>query len=212
MFFSVDRITERIKNFCTPHCLFLTCFTINPITGCWEWNKKLTSNGYGRFTLDGISKYAHESSLELFSYDHDAQGEEILHECDNRRCVSFYHLRIGTIKQNKADVRRKSCLLKVQPPVFPMCSNGENVLREMGGYIKNILLNVTYIPHIPLYHGEVVGLKDVITFQGSSVDELEQAFIDSVEDYLAFCRERGEKPGKNENEPCYEKTLEKKDS
>ncbi len=47
-----------------------------------------------------------------------------------------------------------------------------------------------------IFHGEVVGLKDVITFQGSSVDELEQAFIDSVEDYLAFCKERGEQPEK----------------
>jgi predicted HicB family RNase H-like nuclease len=34
----------------------------------------------------------------------------------------------------------------------------------------------------------------VITFQGQSVDELRQAFEDSVEDYLAFCAERGEEP------------------
>lgn len=43
-------------------------------------------------------------------------------------------------------------------------------------------------------HGEVINTRDVITFQSTSVDELRQAFEDSVEDYLAFCSERGEEP------------------
>lgn len=47
-----------------------------------------------------------------------------------------------------------------------------------------------------LFHGEVVDSRDVVTFQGTSVQELEQAFRDSVDDYLAFCAERGEKPDK----------------
>ena len=45
-----------------------------------------------------------------------------------------------------------------------------------------------------LFHGEVLDLKDVITLQESSVAELEQAFRDSIEDYLDFCQERGEEP------------------
>ncbi|GAB5518460.1 MAG: hypothetical protein RhofKO_07110 [Rhodothermales bacterium] len=36
--------------------------------------------------------------------------------------------------------------------------------------------------------------KDVITFQGRSVDEIETAFREAIEDYLEFCAERGEKP------------------
>jgi predicted HicB family RNase H-like nuclease len=47
-----------------------------------------------------------------------------------------------------------------------------------------------------VFHGEVINLRDVITFQGESVTELKEAFKDSVEDYLAFCKERGEKPEK----------------
>lgn len=47
-----------------------------------------------------------------------------------------------------------------------------------------------------LFHGEVVDLRDVITFQGTSVDELEQAFRDSIDDYLEFCKERNEEPDK----------------
>lgn len=47
-----------------------------------------------------------------------------------------------------------------------------------------------------ILHGEVQGLLDVITFEGRSVEELVQAFHDSVDDYLAFCEERGESPEK----------------
>lgn len=47
-----------------------------------------------------------------------------------------------------------------------------------------------------LLHGEVLDLRDVITFQGRSVEELESAFRDSIDDYLAFCKERGEEPDK----------------
>lgn len=47
-----------------------------------------------------------------------------------------------------------------------------------------------------LFHGEVVDLRDVITFQGKSVEELEQSFRDSVDDYLDFCHQRGEEPDK----------------
>jgi predicted HicB family RNase H-like nuclease len=47
-----------------------------------------------------------------------------------------------------------------------------------------------------LFHGEVLDTRDVITFQGKTVDEIEKAFRESVEDYLEFCSERGEEPDK----------------
>lgn len=47
-----------------------------------------------------------------------------------------------------------------------------------------------------IFYGEVINTRDVITFQGSSVEELKKAFEDSVEDYLEFCRERDEEPDK----------------
>ncbi len=47
-----------------------------------------------------------------------------------------------------------------------------------------------------IFHGEIINIRDVITFQGSSVEELKQAFQDSVDDYLEFCEERGEEPDK----------------
>ena len=55
---------------------------------------------------------------------------------------------------------------------------------------------VSYDEDAELFHGEVVDLRDVITFQGKSVGELKTALAESVEDYLAFCKERGEEPEK----------------
>jgi len=36
--------------------------------------------------------------------------------------------------------------------------------------------------------GEVINTRDVITFHGTSVKELQQAFRDSVDDYLSSAR------------------------
>ncbi len=47
-----------------------------------------------------------------------------------------------------------------------------------------------------ILHGEVVGIRDVVTFQGKSVEAAQKAFRDSVDDYLAFCKQRGESPDK----------------
>ena len=53
-----------------------------------------------------------------------------------------------------------------------------------------------YDPEADIFHGEVVNLSDVITFQGRSIDDLKQALADSVEDYLEFCASKGKAPEK----------------
>ena len=40
-------------------------------------------------------------------------------------------------------------------------------------------------------HGCVLDIKDVITFEGTTIEEVKQAFQDSVDDYLEFCQEMG---------------------
>lgn len=47
-----------------------------------------------------------------------------------------------------------------------------------------------------LLHGEVPDTRDVITFQGKTVEELRKAFRESIDGYLEFCAERNEKPEK----------------
>lgn len=62
---------------------------------------------------------------------------------------------------------------------------------------KGYLGEVTYDAQAKIFHGEVLGLKDIITFQGTTVKELEMAFKESIDDYLSWCKERGEKPEKS---------------
>jgi predicted HicB family RNase H-like nuclease len=61
---------------------------------------------------------------------------------------------------------------------------------------KGYVGQVSYDDEAKIFHGEVIGLKDIITFQGTTVKQIEQAFQDSIEDYLVWCKERGEKPQK----------------
>jgi predicted HicB family RNase H-like nuclease len=46
------------------------------------------------------------------------------------------------------------------------------------------------------FHGYVVNTQDVISFYGSSVEELRTEFKTSIEEYLAFCAEKGRDPEK----------------
>jgi predicted HicB family RNase H-like nuclease len=51
-------------------------------------------------------------------------------------------------------------------------------------------------PSIDAFHGRVIGLQDVVTFQGHSLEELRHEMAESIEDYLEFCAEAGKDPEK----------------
>ena len=65
-------------------------------------------------------------------------------------------------------------------------------MMEYKGYVGK----VEFDDEAGIFHGEVRDTRDVITFQGRSVDELKTAFQESIDDYLAFCKQRGEEPNK----------------
>jgi predicted HicB family RNase H-like nuclease len=44
--------------------------------------------------------------------------------------------------------------------------------------------------------GQVMGLRDVIAFQGKTVEEARKALKESVDEYLRFCKEKGQSPEK----------------
>ncbi len=55
---------------------------------------------------------------------------------------------------------------------------------------------VSYDDEAGIFHGEVIGTRDVITFEGTSVKHLRKEFRFSIDDYLAVCAERGRQPDK----------------
>lgn len=59
---------------------------------------------------------------------------------------------------------------------------------------KNYSARVTFDAENELLHGEVLGMRDVITFQAPSIDALKREFRASVDEYLAWCEELGQEP------------------
>jgi len=47
-----------------------------------------------------------------------------------------------------------------------------------------------------IFTGEVIGLRDVITFQGKTPEELERSFRDSIDIYVEMCQKDGVQPEK----------------
>lgn len=63
---------------------------------------------------------------------------------------------------------------------------------EYKGYVGQ----VEFDDSIGVFHGRVINTRDIITFEGTSVEEIQQALQASVDDYLEWCIERGEEPDK----------------
>ena len=51
---------------------------------------------------------------------------------------------------------------------------------------KGYVGRVEFDDEARLFHGEVIDIRDVVTFQGTCVEELREAFRNSVDDYLEF--------------------------
>ena len=65
-------------------------------------------------------------------------------------------------------------------------------MMEYRGYLGT----VEYDAEAKIFHGDVINTRDVITFQGTTVDEIERAFKESVDDYVAWCESEGVEPEK----------------
>ncbi len=61
---------------------------------------------------------------------------------------------------------------------------------------KGYMAKVEYDDTVKVFHGRVLGLRDVVTFEGSTVKELEKEFRASVDVYLECYKSRGIKPEK----------------
>jgi predicted HicB family RNase H-like nuclease len=65
-------------------------------------------------------------------------------------------------------------------------------MMEYKGYIGNVI----YDNRSDVLYGHIVNIRDTVTFEATSVAGLKKEFRASVDDYLAFCAERGEQPDK----------------
>ncbi len=61
---------------------------------------------------------------------------------------------------------------------------------------KGYLAKVEFDAADHIFVGRIVGIRDVVGFHGESVTELETAFRDAIDNYLAACKKNGQKPNK----------------
>jgi predicted HicB family RNase H-like nuclease len=54
--------------------------------------------------------------------------------------------------------------------------------------------SVLYSSEDRILHGRILGIRDMVTFEGENVKELEENFKQAVDEYLSFCEAEGKKP------------------
>ena len=70
--------------------------------GCWEWQKRISFDGYGQIKHKTKVKSAHRVSFEVFKGE-IPKGFCVCHTCDNKKCVNPDHLWIGSHLDNAKD-------------------------------------------------------------------------------------------------------------
>lgn len=61
---------------------------------------------------------------------------------------------------------------------------------------KGYKARIEFDAHDRIFVGHIAGINDIVGFHGASVSELEQAFYESVDEYLAHCQKTGKAPNK----------------
>ncbi len=74
--------------------------------GCIRWLGWKNDDGYGKFSVGKIYKFAHRIAYELFVGE-IPKGKNILHKCDVRDCCNIDHLYIGTQHENNIDAHTR---------------------------------------------------------------------------------------------------------
>lgn len=68
----------------------------------------------------------------------------------------------------------------------------------MANYLKykNYIGSVEFSAEDGVLFGKVAGINDLVSYEGTSVKELQQAFKEAVNDYLETCKDLGRNPDK----------------
>lgn len=59
---------------------------------------------------------------------------------------------------------------------------------------KGYYASVNFSAEDEVFFGKILGIDDLVTFEGASVKDLKKAFHEAVEDYLETCKKMDKEP------------------
>lgn len=74
--------------------------------GCWLWNRRVGTFGYGMVSFNGANVGAHRLMYQL-RVGPIPEGMFVCHRCDNPPCCNPEHLFLGTTEDNTSDKMTK---------------------------------------------------------------------------------------------------------
>jgi hypothetical protein len=112
--------------------------TVNPETGCWEWQLSCLPGGYGQTGACKTEHRVHRLAFLAFKGPIPAGGV-VRHRCHNRPCCNPKHLLLGTHQDNTDDTKRDQRSLGHQTLTAPqvkqirrLLAKGKHAQREIG--------------------------------------------------------------------------------
>lgn len=116
---------------------------------CWEWKADVSRAGYGSLWDKKTNRHisAHRFSYTIHHGEIQA-GMQVMHSCDNKKCVNPKHLSLGTPKENTQEAVERG-LRKPVPPRYGEQNPKSKLTLEQVRFIRQ---------HPEMKHTELAGL------------------------------------------------------
>lgn len=99
-----------------------------------------------------------------------------------------------TLSKKLADIKYTEDDVRILSEQYSYASNKlDNMIEELiaeGYYYKDLFIG-SMEKTDETYHGKILGIKDLVTYESSSLSGLQSAFEDAVEEYIEFLEFNG---------------------
>jgi hypothetical protein len=80
---------------------------VDVATGCWNWTRPLSTQGYGRVMVDGVTLHASRLMFMVAKPEEWNEDFDVCHRCDNPACINPDHLFCAPHSENMRDMKLK---------------------------------------------------------------------------------------------------------